>query len=103
MRKLLLAGACISALTLACSEQASEAPDTQPPAVTDTMLNADNPFAKPSSLDYQTPDFSKISVADYEPAFAAGMAEQAKEIEAIANNPDTILQGTTASSCFDIM
>ncbi|MFP5390690.1 MAG: M3 family metallopeptidase [Gammaproteobacteria bacterium] len=50
-------------------------------------LDASNPFAKPSTLPYQYPAFDKIKDEHYLPAFQAGMAEQLREIEAIANNP----------------
>ena len=46
-----------------------------------------NPFFAPSTLPYQTPPFDKIKDEDYQPAIEAGMAEQIKEIDAIANNP----------------
>jgi peptidyl-dipeptidase Dcp len=46
-----------------------------------------NPFYAPSTLPYQAPPFDKIKDTDYQPAMEAGMAEQLKEIEAIANNP----------------
>jgi peptidyl-dipeptidase Dcp len=47
----------------------------------------ENPFYAPSTLPYQVPPFDKIKDTDYQPALDAGMAEQLKEIEAIANNP----------------
>jgi len=50
-------------------------------------LSADNPFAKPSTLPYQTPPLDKIQDAHFAPALEAGMAAQLEEIEKIANNP----------------
>jgi peptidyl-dipeptidase Dcp len=50
-------------------------------------LPASNPFAQPSTLPLQAPDFSKIKDSDYLPAILAGMAEQKREMMAIANNP----------------
>jgi peptidyl-dipeptidase Dcp len=50
-------------------------------------LPASNPFAKPSTLPLETPDFSKIKDSDYLPALLAGMAQQKREVLAIANNP----------------
>ncbi|HEY9546603.1 MAG TPA: M3 family metallopeptidase [Solimonas sp.] len=47
-----------------------------------------NPFAEKSTLPYQLPPFDKIHDADFAPAFDAGMAEQRREIDAIANSPD---------------
>ncbi len=46
-----------------------------------------NPFYSPSTLPYQSIPFDKIKDSDYQPAIEAGMAEQLKEIQAIANNP----------------
>src|SRR6185437_12295153 len=46
-----------------------------------------NPFAKPSTLPFQTPDFSRIKSSDYLPALLAGMAQQKREVTKIANNP----------------
>ncbi|MFL6777368.1 MAG: dipeptidyl carboxypeptidase II, partial [Sphingomicrobium sp.] len=49
------------------------------------VLPPSNPFAKPSALPLQTPDFSKIKDSDYLPALLAGMAQQKREVTAIAN------------------
>ncbi|HTA64373.1 MAG TPA: M3 family metallopeptidase [Xanthomonadaceae bacterium] len=49
-------------------------------------FTAANPFYAPSHLQFQTPMFDKIKVTDYTPALDAGMAQQKKEIEAIADN-----------------
>ena len=46
-----------------------------------------NPFAQPSPLPFQAPDFSKIKDSDYLPAFAEGMKRQRAEIAKIADNP----------------
>ena len=46
-----------------------------------------NPFYAPSKLPFQAPPFDKIKDEDYQPAIEAGMAEQRKEIQAIAENP----------------
>jgi peptidyl-dipeptidase Dcp len=46
-----------------------------------------NPFYAPSTLPFQAPPFDKIKDEDYQPAIEAGMAEQRKEIQAIADNP----------------
>ena len=45
-----------------------------------------NPFYKPSTLPFQVPAFDRIHDKDYEPALVAGMAEQTKEIRAIADS-----------------
>jgi len=57
------------------------AADTQSP------FGPSNPFYAPSTLPYQAPPFDKIKDDDYIPAMDAGMAEEQKEMEAIANNP----------------
>jgi peptidyl-dipeptidase Dcp len=46
-----------------------------------------NPFFAPSTLPFHAPPFDKIKDEDYQPAIEAGMAEQLKEIQAIAANP----------------
>ena len=46
-----------------------------------------NPFYAPSTLPFQAPPFDKIKDGDYQPALEAGMAEQLKEVQAIAENP----------------
>jgi peptidyl-dipeptidase Dcp len=52
-------------------------------------MSPDNPFGRPSGLPYQLPPFDRIGVADYEPAFIAGMADQRGEFDAIAHNAAT--------------
>jgi peptidyl-dipeptidase Dcp len=63
------------------------APAKKPAATASATLPASNPFAKPSTLPFQAPDFSKIKDSDYLPAIMAGMAQQKREIAQIANNP----------------
>ena len=46
-----------------------------------------NPFFAPSTLPFQAPPFDKIKDSDYQPAIEAGIAEELKEIDSIANNP----------------
>jgi peptidyl-dipeptidase Dcp len=76
-----------AAAAIAASPVAAAAPAKKAPATAATALPASNPFAKPSTLYMQTPDFSKIKDSDYLPAIMAGMAEQKREIAQIANNP----------------
>jgi peptidyl-dipeptidase Dcp len=45
-----------------------------------------NPFYAASTLPFQAPPFDKIKDSDYQPALEAGMAEQLKEMRAIADN-----------------
>jgi peptidyl-dipeptidase Dcp len=61
---------------------------TLPAQAAATEFGPDNPFYSASTLPFQAPPFDKIKDSDYQPALEAGMAEQKKEIEAIADNPD---------------
>ncbi len=47
-----------------------------------------SPFYKPSTLPFGAPAFDKIKDTDYEPALNAGMAEQMREVRAIADSPE---------------
>jgi peptidyl-dipeptidase Dcp len=70
----------IVAASLALVQAASVAAPAAP------ALDASNPFAKPSSLPLNYPAFDKIKNEHFLPAYAAGMAEHLREIEAIAND-----------------
>src|SRR5215213_2298816 len=80
IRNILLASA---ALAIATSAPAAAAPRKAAPA--SATLAASNPFAKPSNLPFQAPDFSRIKDSDYLPAIVAGMAQHKREVTAIAN------------------
>ena len=54
-------------------------------AAATAALPASNPFAKPSTLPMEAPDFARIKDGDYLPAIMAGMAQQKAEVAAIAN------------------
>jgi peptidyl-dipeptidase Dcp len=58
----------------------------QTPAPT---LEADNPFAAPSTLPMHYPAFDKIRNEHYASAYAVGLALQLREVSIIANNPAT--------------
>jgi peptidyl-dipeptidase Dcp len=62
---------------------------TLPAIAASNDFGPNNPFYAPSTLPFRAPDFSKIKDSDYQPAIEAGMAEQIKEVEAIANNPES--------------
>jgi len=47
-----------------------------------------NPFYAPSTLPFQVPPFNRIKDGDYQPAIEAGMAQQQKQVQAIADNPE---------------
>ncbi|MBQ5940965.1 MULTISPECIES: M3 family metallopeptidase [unclassified Massilia] len=49
-------------------------------------LDASNPFAKQSSLPLNYPAFDKIKDEHFLPAYAAGMREQLREVDVIANS-----------------
>jgi peptidyl-dipeptidase Dcp len=85
IRKLLLATAALAVVTSAPATGATR----KPAATASATLPASNPFAKPSTLPLQAPDFSKIKDSDYLPALLAGMAQQKSEITAIANQKAT--------------
>jgi peptidyl-dipeptidase Dcp len=53
----------------------------------ETGFGPSNPFFVPSALPFQAPPFDKIKDEDYQPAIEAGMAEQQREVQAIADNP----------------
>jgi peptidyl-dipeptidase Dcp len=55
------------------------------PTAAPATLSPSNPFYQPSKLPLETPDFSRIKDTDYLPAILAGMAEQKREVMAIAN------------------
>lgn len=48
---------------------------------------ASNPFATPSTLPFQAPQFDRIHDSDYLPAFGVAMADHLAEIRRIADNP----------------
>jgi peptidyl-dipeptidase Dcp len=52
----------------------------------DAGFGPGNPFYALSALPFQAPPFDRIKDSDYQPAIEAGMAEQRKEMQAIADN-----------------
>src|SRR5436305_501694 len=82
MRSFLLASAALAVATI--TQPALAAPAKAKPTASAT-LPASNPLAKPSTLPFETPDFSRIKDSDYLPALLAGMAQQKAEVTAIAN------------------
>ncbi len=83
------------ALALAASLGLAMPAYAQAPAAASNTeaAKASNPFFAESPLPFHYPQFDKIKDTDFAPAFDAGMAEQLKEIEAIADN--------TAAPTFD--
>ncbi len=60
---------------------------TIPALASSPDFGPDNPFFAPSTLPFQAPPFDKIKDSDYQPAIEAGMAEERKQVDAIADNP----------------
>jgi peptidyl-dipeptidase Dcp len=60
---------------------------TLPAVASSEEFGPSNPFFAPSSLPFEAPPFDKIKDGDYQPAIEAGMVEQRKEVQAIADNP----------------
>ena len=58
-----------------------------PPAAPASAAPAGNPLLQRSALPFQLPPFDKIKDEHYAAAFDAGMAEQRKEMDAIAHDP----------------
>jgi peptidyl-dipeptidase Dcp len=71
-------------LITACAQQPMESSASMTVAAIPALSG---PFAQPSSLPYRLPPFDRITNADFKPGFEQGMAEQRREIDAIANNP----------------
>jgi peptidyl-dipeptidase Dcp len=86
--KLLRAATALAAVATVPAAAATR-PTHKASTVTSATLPASNPFAHPSTLEFQAPDFSRIKDSDYLPALLAGMAQQKREVLAIASNPAT--------------
>ena len=50
------------------------------------QLPSTNPFAAPSPLQYQAPDFTRIRNTDFQPAIEEGMRQQLAEVGAVIRN-----------------
>ena len=57
-------------------------------------IDASNPFAQRSTLEYELPAFALIKEEHYLPAFYAGCAEQLKEVEAIIASGEPTFENT---------
>ena len=71
--KNLIFAAAMSCMVCACGQQAAD---------------MSNPFLSEFETPYGTPDFDRIKVEHYEPAFLKGIKQQNEEIKAIVENPD---------------
>jgi peptidyl-dipeptidase Dcp len=74
------------ALAIALTAAAPLSAKTHSHAVSQST-SASNPFFADSPLPLHYPQFDKIKDSDFAPAFDRGMAEQLKEVQAIANDP----------------
>ncbi len=84
--------AALLGLSACAATTPAPSPVSAAPAVvqkaTQAVAPTSNVFLQPSPLLDELPPFDKITDASYRPAFEAGMAEQRKQAEAIAKNPD---------------
>lgn len=71
--KNLIFAAAMSCMVCACGQQAAD---------------TDNPFLTEFQTPYGTPDFNRIKVEHYEPAFLKGIEQQNQEIKAIVENAE---------------
>ena len=71
--KNLIFAAAMSCMVCACGQQAAD---------------TSNPFLSEFETPYGTPDFDRIKVEHYEPAFLKGIEQQNEEIKAIVENPE---------------
>jgi peptidyl-dipeptidase Dcp len=74
VKKTLVFVLALALVASACAKKKTEKPVTQ----------AQNPFFMEWTAPFGTPPFGEIKEEHYKPAFEAGMAEQKKEVEAIA-------------------
>ncbi len=87
VRIILTTGITTSLAALGASMTAAQAPASTPTSTpTAAVFGPGNPFYAESTLPFHAPPFDRIKDSDYQPAIDAGMAEQIREVEAIANN-----------------
>src|SRR5690242_20622257 len=58
------------------------------PSAEPAAMSPSNPFFAPSPLPLHYPQFDRIRDSDFAPAFDAGMAEQLKQVQVIADSPE---------------
>lgn len=89
MKTPLLAATALASLSLAgCATMPAENMASTPTAAAGPAIpQATGYFAQDSSLPFHAPDFTKISEADFIPAFEQGMAIEKAEVAAITANP----------------
>lgn len=89
MKKSILASAILSAIALAACSPNNESKNTMTDTPVSESTISENVLLKPSPLPYQAPEFDKIKIEHYEPAFEQGMQAHSEEIDTIATNGDT--------------
>ena len=77
---------CLGVLAAAFATTALASGDAPAQGRPRTPVMADNPLAAPSTLPFQLPPFDRIHDSDYRAAFDAAMAEQLRQVAAIAHN-----------------
>jgi peptidyl-dipeptidase Dcp len=60
-------------------------------------MTSQNPFQDRSTLEYELPDFSKITDEHYLPAFYTGCEQQLAEIEVITSQPEVTFDNTVVA------
>jgi peptidyl-dipeptidase Dcp len=89
MRITLVAAAIGAAFVLsACSEKMSSEKSQNSTIEAKAAIDHENLLLSRSPLQDQAPQFDKIKMSDYEPAYALGFQQQEVEIDAIAYNED---------------
>ncbi len=84
-----LIGAAVLAVLSGSMAIADTGTSAAPAATTAVApFTQDNPFAQPSTLPFQAPDFSKIKDSDFQPALEEGVRQQLAEVQAIADNKE---------------
>lgn len=75
------------AIALALATASLGLPAESAQAASKESAQAMNPFFQQSPLPLQYPQFDKIKIEHFVPAFERGMADNLREVESIANNP----------------
>jgi peptidyl-dipeptidase Dcp len=86
MNQAILSVALIALMLSACN--AAPEPENDRPTIAQAPVNAPNPLLETWDTPFGVPPFDSISSADFLPALRAGMAGQAREIEAITANSE---------------
>ena len=80
---------CKIALPAACFLAATSLFVSEMPVIAQTAaFGPENPFYAASPLPFHAPPFDRIKDSDYQPAIEAGMAEEEKEVGAIADKAE---------------